>query len=85
MQSVEITCKKVAFLFQQESKHSASIICIILTDENNKKYYNIVSGISGRAKKGIKAELLNAKVSLACYANSNIVESYRLRTDHATL
>lgn len=80
VQSVEIACKKVAFLFQQESKHSASIICIILTDENGRKYYNIVNGISDRAKKRIKAELLNAKVSLACYANTNFVETYRLRT-----
>lgn len=85
VQSVEIACKKVTFLFQQESKHSASIICIILTDENGRKYYNIVNGISDRAKKRIKAELLNAKVSLDCYANTNFVETYRVRTDHATL
>ena len=53
-------------------------------EENNvedaKKYYDIVNGISDNAKKGTRAELLNAKVTLNCYANTNYVKTYRLDT-----
>ena len=51
-QTIEITCKKVSFLTQPISRYSAVIICIVLTDENGKKYYNIVNGLSDNAKKG---------------------------------
>ena len=79
-QTIEITCKKVSFLTQPISRYSAVIICIVLTDENGKKYYNIVNGLSDNAKKGTRAELLNAKVTLNCYANTNYVKTYRLDT-----
>ncbi len=79
-QTTEITCKKVSCLTHPISKHYFVIICIILTDENGKKYYNIVNGISDNAKKGTRAELLNAKVTLNCYANTNYVKTYRLDT-----
>ena len=77
-QTIEITCKKVAFLTQPISKHNAVIICIVLTDENGKKYYDIVNGISDIAKRGTRAELLTAKVTLNCYANTNCVKTYRV-------
>ena len=79
-QTIEITCKKVAFLTQPISKHSAVIICIVLTDENGKKYYDIVNGISDRVKKEMRAELLNAKVTLNCYANTTCVKTYQTDT-----
>ena len=77
-QTIEITCKKVSFLTQPISKHSSVIICIVLTDENGKKYYDIVNGISDSAKKATKAELLNAKVTLNCYVNTNCVKTYQV-------
>ena len=80
-QTIEITCKKVSFLTQPISKHSAVIICIVLTDENGKKYYDIVNGISDNAKKGTQAELLNAKVTLNCYVNTNCVIAYQVHTE----
>ena len=80
-QTIEITCKKVSFLIHPISKHYFVIICIILTDENGKKYYDIVNGISDNAKKGTQAELLNAKVTLNCYANTNCVRAYKVYTD----
>ena len=79
-QVIEITCKKVAFLTQPISRHSAVIICIILKDENGQKYYDITNGISNYAKKETKKELLNAKVSLVCYANTNCVKAYQVHT-----
>ena len=79
-QVIEITCKKVAFLTQPISRHSAVIICIILKDENGQKYYDITNGISNYAKKETKKELLNAKVSLVCYANTNFVKAYQVHT-----
>ncbi len=79
-QVIEITCKKITFLTQPISRHSAAIICIILTDEKGKKYYNITNSISDYAKKGTKEELLNAKVSLICYANTNCVKNYQVHT-----
>ena len=79
-QTIEITCKKVAFLTQPISRHSAVIICIILKDENGQKYYDITNGISNYAKKETKKELLNAKVSLVCYANTNCVKAYQVHT-----
>ena len=79
-QTIEIACKKVSFLTQPISKHSAVIICIVLTDENGKKYYDIVNGISDSTKKGTRAELLNAKVTLNCYANTNCVKTYQTDT-----
>ena len=80
-QTIEITCKKVAFLTQPISKHNAVIICIVLTDENGKKYYDIVNGISDSAKKATRAELLNVKITLNCYANTNCVRTYKVYTD----
>ena len=65
---------------QPISKHSAVIICIVLTDENGKKYYDIVNGISDRVKKEMRAELLNAKVTLNCYANTTCVKTYQTDT-----
>lgn len=79
-QIIEITCKKVAFLTHPISRHHAVVICIILTDENGKKYYDVVNGIPDIAIKGTRAELLNAKVSLNCYANTNCVKTYQVDT-----
>ena len=80
-QTIEITCKKVSFLTQPISKHFAVIICIVLTDENGKKYYDIVNGISDSTKKATRAELLNVKITLNCYANTNCVRTYKVYTD----
>ena len=80
-QTIEITCKKVSFLTQPISKYSAVIICIVLTDENGKKYYDIVNGISDSTKKATRAELLNAKVTLNCYVNTNCVIAYQVHTE----
>ncbi len=82
---IEITCKKLAFLMQPISKHSFVIICIILTDENGKKYYyvkyyDVMNCISDRTEKGIREELLNAKVSITCYTNTNCVKTYQVHT-----
>ena len=71
----------MAFLTQPISKHNAVIICIVLTDENGKKYYDIVNGISDISKKGAQADLLNAKITLNCYANTNCVKTYQVHTD----
>ena len=80
-QTIKITCKKVAFLTQPISRSSAEIICIVLTDENGKKYYAIVNGISVSTKKAMRAELLNVKITLNCYANTNCVRTYKVHTD----
>ena len=80
-QTIEITCKKVSFLTHPISKHYFVIICIILTDENGKKYYDIVNGISDSTKKATRAELLNAKVTLNCYVNTNCVIAYQVHTE----
>ena len=80
-QTIEITCKKVSFLTQPISQHSAVIICIVLTDENGKKYYDIVNGISDSTKKAMRAELLNVKFTLNCYTNTNCVRTYKVYTD----
>ena len=80
-QTIEITCKKVSFLTQPISRYSAVIICIVLTDENGKKYYDIVNGISDSTKKATRAELLNVKITLNCYANTNCVRTYKVYTD----
>ncbi len=79
-QTIKITCKKVAFLTQPISRNSFVIICIVLTDENGKKYYDIVNGISDIAKKRTRAELLNAKITLNCYANTKFVKTYQVDT-----
>ncbi len=80
-QNIEITCKKVALLTQPISQHSFVIVCIILTDENGKKYYYITNGIRDYLKKGIKEKLSNAKVSLVCYANTSFVKAYQVHTN----
>ena len=80
-QTTKITCKKVSFLTHPISKHYFVIICIILTDENGKKYYDIVNGISDSTKKAMRAELLNVKFTLNCYTNTNCVRTYKVYTD----
>lgn len=77
-QTIEITCKKVRFLTRPISRYSSVIVCIILVDENGKKYYDVTNEISDHVKKGTKKELLNAKVSLDCYENTNYVRAYQV-------
>lgn len=75
-ESVTIQCKKVSFLLKHVSRFSSIIICIILTDENGKKYYHITEGISEFSKKAIKNELLHSKIALVCYQNTNFIKKY---------
>ena len=77
-QTIEITCKKVKFLTRPIRKYADVIVCIILTDEKGKKYYYVTNEISDFPKKGTKAELLNTKISLACYSNTNYVKTYQV-------
>ena len=70
-QTIEITCKKVSFLTQPISKHSAVIICIVLTDENGKKlepmelaYVDVPDEFTGTVIDKLsqrKGEMLNMK------------------------
>lgn len=71
---VTIRCKKISFLSRSVSRFSSVIIGIILTDENGKKYYHIIEGISEFAQKSIKQELLHAKIDLVCYQNTNFIK-----------
>ena len=75
-ESVTIQCKKVSFLLKHVSRFSSIIICIILTDENGKKYYHITEGISEFSKKSIKNKLLHSKIDLVCYQNTNFIKKY---------
>ena len=81
VQPVDIICKKAAFLAQPVSKHYAVIICIVFTDENGRRYYCVTEGFSAASKKAARDELLNAEITLNCYANTDYVKSYRVHTD----
>ncbi len=89
---IEINCKKVSFLYHPISRHSFIIICIIFQDENGKKYYNILNGnimnsfsdVERKNLKKLKENLLNAKVSLLCYENTNFIISYQLNKTFET-
>ena len=80
-ETIEITCKRVDFLSHSISRYTDVFICIIFTDETNKKYYNVVNGISYTAKKEALMKLVNAKVSLNCYANTDCVKDYLVHAD----
>ena len=68
----------MTFLSHPVTRFLTEIICIVFTDENGKKYYNIVNGGSDRAKKEMRAELLNARVTLNCYSNTDYVKAYKV-------
>lgn len=76
--NVIITCKKVSFIFKPVRRHSGSIICIIFTDESGKKYYNVTKEIPDSEKKKLKAKLLNSKVVLICYGDTECVRSFQV-------
>ncbi len=76
--NVIITCKKVSFIFKPVRRHSGSIICIIFTDESGKKYYNVTKEIPDSEKKKLKAKLLNSKVLLVCYGDTECVRSFQV-------
>ena len=76
--NVIITCKKVSFIFKPVRRHSGSIICVIFTDESGKKYYNVTKEIPDSEKKKLKAKLLNSKVVLTCYGNTECVRSFQV-------
>lgn len=80
-ETIEITCKRVDFLSHAISRYTYVFICIIFTDETNKKYYNVVNGISYNEKKEALMKLVNAKVSLNCYANTDCVKDYLVHAD----
>ena len=79
--NVIITCKKVSFIFKPVRRHSGSIICIIFTDANGKKYYNVTKEIPETEKKKLKAKLLNSKVVLICYGDTECVRSFRVLSE----
>ncbi|MBE6539745.1 MAG: Na+/H+ antiporter NhaA [Ruminococcaceae bacterium] len=79
--NVIITCKKVSFIFKPVRRHSGSIICIIFTDESGKKYYNVTKEIPDSEKKKLKAKLLNSKIALTCYGDTECVRSFRAVTE----
>lgn len=72
--TVKITCKKVSFLEHPISKGANKVICVILTDENGKKYYDVVN-IFYLDKKEASTKLINEKVTINCYKNTNCVKS----------
>lgn len=80
--AIYITCKKVTFLSHPVTRFLTEIICIVFTDENGKKYYNVVKDSSCASKKEIKAKLINVRILLNCYANTNCVKTYKLHTEH---
>ena len=79
--NVIITCKKVSFIFKPVRRHSGSIICIIFIDESGKKYYNVTKEIPDSEKKKLKAKLLNSKVVLICYGDTECVRSFQAVTE----
>ena len=78
---VTVTCKKLSFIFKPVTKHSSAIICIIFTDESGKKYYNITKEIPETETKKLKAKLLNSKIALTCYGDTECVRSFRAVTE----
>lgn len=72
--TVKITCKKVSFFEHPISKGASKVICVILTDENGKKYYDVVN-IFYLDKKEARAKLINEKITVNCYKSTNCVKS----------
>lgn len=76
MQTVEITCKRVSFITRPISKHFTAIVCIILTDENGKRYYDVPTvEMLEFVKREIREDMLNKRVALNCYANTSFVKN----------
>ena len=73
--NVQITCKNVTFINQPVGRSSEVVICIVLTDENGKKYFDVVNGIYNLDKKETRTKLINEKITVNCYKNTNCVKS----------
>ncbi len=79
--NVTITCNKLSFILKPVTRHASSVICIIFTDESGKKYYNVTKEIPETEKKKLKAKLLNSKITLTCYGNTECVRSFQVFYD----
>ena len=77
-QIVEIVCKKVNFLIYARSKYSTVIICVILTDEQGKRFYFVTKDIPYDTKKRLRQTFQNARITLICYAKTNCVKMYQV-------
>lgn len=76
--SKKIRCTKLRFLIQPVTKGLFLIVCLILIDENQQKYYYIYPKghcpTESRAK-ALRDKLTGNTVDLVCYKNTNFVKS----------
>ena len=72
--TVKIICKKMTFIEQPISKSVFKVICVIFTDENGKKYYDVVN-IFHLDKKETRARFINETVTLSCYKSTCCIKS----------
>jgi hypothetical protein len=81
-ETVTVRCKKISFITEIipriVSRDCQNIVCIVLTDQTENKYYYITGRYSDytltAATEKIKKDFLNANLSLRCYTGTNYVK-----------
>ena len=73
-----IHCNKISFLYKPTSKHSSSIICIIIVDEYGNKFYYVYPSKEATSEFGnkfIKQQCLGKDLELNCYKNTYMIKT----------
>lgn len=75
-----IRCTKMRFMTQPVGKHSSVIMCMILYNENGEAFFYVYPKGDERtdyATETLKSSLVGFEITLACYAGTHIVKSWK--------
>lgn len=75
-----IHCTKVQFMTQRVGKYSSVIICIVLYDAKGEAFFYVYPKGDERtdyATETLKNSLVGFEITLACYASTHIVKSFK--------
>ena len=76
----DIHCTKVRFMTQRVGKYSSVIICIVLYDAKGEAFFYVYPKGDERtdfATETLKNSLVGFEITLACYASTHIVKSFK--------
>ena len=81
-EAVCLSCKRLSFVFQPVSQFSSAVLCVVLVDESENKFYYVYPENSAPfdfAKKYIQEACIGKQLDIICYKETRIVKDLPLR------